>query len=88
MCLAKDGDTLAASEGVEALLNTFVEIDTLVILSGKKPMEVTTQLIKETLSLQDEVIKEPKKKYTAAEEIAKQASMHQVKDVPNPNIRA
>ena len=69
------------------MLNTFIETDTLVLL-GRKPVEVTTQLIKEVLGLSDEGIIEREGKNVVVEEIAKKGNMHQVKDVHDPNRRA
>ena len=68
------------------MLNTFVETDTLVLLR-KKPLEVTTQLIKEALGLLKEVITKPQKNYAMANKISKKGSMEHVKDVLDLDMR-
>ena len=78
---------MATPKGAEELLNNFVETDTLV-LPRKKPVEVTTQLIKAALGLSDEGIIETHKSYVVAKEIPKKRSMHKVKDALDPERRA
>ena len=73
--VAQDWDTLATPEGAEALVNTFVETDTLV-LPRKKPIEVTIKIIKEAVGLPDKRITKLEKNYGFAEEIQKKESMH------------
>ena len=80
--IAQNWNTLAALNRAEALLNTFVETDTLV-LPGKKPMHVTTKLVTEALNLPNEGIIELEINYVVEGEIPKKGSMHQVKDVPD-----
>ena len=78
---------VAAPEEVEAMLNTFVDINTLVLL-GKKRVEETPPLIKKALGLTNKRITKPNKGYVEAKDIPKKGSMHQVKDVPYPERRA
>ena len=79
-------NTLATLEGVEDLLNNFVETVSLV-LPGKKLVKVTTQLIKVALGLPDEGTIETERNYVVSEEIFKKGLIHQVKDVPNSERR-
>ena len=77
---------LATPKGSEELLNNFVETNTLVFL-GKKPIGVTTQLIKAALGMRYEGVTKKERNYSVVEEITKKGLMHQVKDVPDANRR-
>ena len=78
---------LSYLRGAEELLKIFVETNTLVLL-GKIPMEVTTELIIVSMILIDEGITQIEKSYAVAKEILKKGSMHQVNNVLPPDRRA
>ena len=78
---------LAQPPGVEELIRSFVETDS-VVIAGRLSVLVDTQLVHEVLGLHDEGITDPKKTYPVQSEIPSTGQMRQTKDVADPERRS
>ena len=85
--LSQNWVALAQPQGAEELIKSFVETDSVVIL-GRLPVLVDTQLVHEVLGLHDEGITNSEKTYPVQSEIPSIGQMRQTKDVVDPERRS
>ena len=85
--LSQNWVALAQPQGEEELLKSFVETDS-VVIPGRFPVLVDTQLIHEVLGLHDEGIMDSQKTYPVQSEIPSTGQMRQTKDVADPERRS
>ena len=85
--LSQNWEVLAQPQGAKELIRSFVETDS-VVIAGRLPVLVDTQLVHEVLGLHDEGITDPEKTYPVQSEIPNTGQMRQTKDVADPERRS
>ena len=79
--------TLAQPQGAEDLIRNFVETDS-VVIPGRLPVLVDTQLVNKVLGLHNEGITDSEKTYPVQSKIPSTGQMRQTKDVADPERRS
>ena len=85
--LSQNWGVLAQPQGAKELIKSFVETDS-VVIPGRLPILVDTQLIHEVLGHHDEGIMDSEKTYPVQSEIPSTGQMRQTKDVADPERRS